>query len=65
MKHIHFLEHKRMDRTRKEGPCGICAIEKKPFAAVEIGCPNNALSGKTHRQLELFVAKSPQEGKSK
>src|SRR5580704_13324597 len=35
MKHIRFLEDNGWIRTRKEGRVRTCAIEKKPFAAVE------------------------------
>jgi DNA-binding transcriptional ArsR family regulator len=56
MKHIHFLEDSGWIRTRKEGRVRTCAIEKKPFAAVEgwLSAQRALWEGRTDR-LERFV----------
>ena|SRR5688572_27043693 len=56
MKHIHFLEASGWIRTRKEGRVRTCAIEKKPFAAVEgwLSAQRALWEGRTDR-LERFV----------
>jgi DNA-binding transcriptional ArsR family regulator len=66
MKHIHFLEHRGLIRTRKEGRVRTCAIEKKPFAAIELWLSTQRAiwEGRTDR-LEQFVTTAPKKGKSK
>jgi DNA-binding transcriptional ArsR family regulator len=56
MKHIHFLEGSGLIRTRKHGRVRTCAIEKKPFAAVEawLRAQRAIWEGRTDR-LEQFV----------
>lgn len=57
MKHIRFLEDSGWIRTRKEGRVRTCALERKPFAAVDAWLSEqHALwEGRTDR-LERFVA---------
>ena len=56
MKHIRVLESTGLIRTRKTGRIRTCAIEKKPFAAVESGlaAQRTIWEGRTDR-LEQFV----------
>ena len=65
MKHIHFLEDSGWIRTRKEGRVRTCAIEKKPFAAVEawLSAQRALWEGRTDR-LEQFVTTAREKGKS-
>jgi DNA-binding transcriptional ArsR family regulator len=64
MKHIHFLENSGWIRTRKEGRVRTCAIEKKPFAAVEnwLSEQRALWEGRTDR-LELFVTNAHKKEK--
>jgi DNA-binding transcriptional ArsR family regulator len=66
MKHIHALEESGWIRTRKEGRVRTCAIEKKPFAAVEgwLSAQRALWEGRTDR-LEQFVTVASKKGKSK
>jgi DNA-binding transcriptional ArsR family regulator len=66
MKHIHFLEDNGWIQTRKEGRVRTCAIEKKPFAAVEtwLSSQRAIWEGRTDR-LEQFVMKAQAKGKSR
>jgi DNA-binding transcriptional ArsR family regulator len=63
LKHIHFLEDSGWIQTRKEGRVRTCAIEKKPFAAVEAWLSEQRVlwEGRTDR-LELFVTTRPEKG---
>ena len=56
MKHIRVLESTGLIRTRKTGRIRTCAIEKKPFAAVEswLAAQRTIWEGRTDR-LEQFV----------
>ncbi|OJH39732.1 ArsR/SmtB family transcription factor [Cystobacter ferrugineus] len=56
MKHIHLLEESGWIQTRKEGRVRTCALQKKPFAAVETWLTEqrSLWEGRTDR-LELFV----------
>ncbi|QAT84551.1 ArsR family transcriptional regulator [Corallococcus coralloides] len=56
MKHIHFLEGSGLIRTHKEGRVRTCALEKKPFAAVEswLSAQRALWEARTDR-LEQFV----------
>ncbi|ATB39005.1 transcriptional regulator [Cystobacter fuscus] len=56
MKHIHLLEESGWIQTRKEGRVRTCALQKKPFAAVEtwLAEQRSLWEGRTDR-LELFV----------
>ncbi|RKH74654.1 ArsR/SmtB family transcription factor [Corallococcus aberystwythensis] len=56
MKHIHFLEDSGLIRTHKEGRVRTCALEKKPFAAVEswLSAQRALWEARTDR-LEQFV----------
>jgi DNA-binding transcriptional ArsR family regulator len=65
MKHIHFPESSGLIRTRKEGRVRTCAIEKKPFAAVEawLSAQRALWEGRTDR-LELFVTTARKKEKS-
>jgi DNA-binding transcriptional ArsR family regulator len=65
MKHIHFLEDSGWIRTRKHGRVRTCAIEKKPFAAVEnwLSEQRAVWEGRTDR-LEQFVTKAHKKEKS-
>ena len=66
MKHIHLLEGSGLIRTRKEGRVRTCAIEKKPFAAVEawLSRQRAVWEGRTDR-LEQLVTTAQARGKSK
>lgn len=57
MKHIHLLEDSGWIRTRKEGRVRTCAMERKPFAAVDawLSAQRALWESRTDR-LELFVA---------
>jgi DNA-binding transcriptional ArsR family regulator len=57
MKHIQSLEDSGWIRTRKTGRVRTCAIEKKPFAAVEAWLSEQRAlwEGRTDR-LEQFVS---------
>jgi DNA-binding transcriptional ArsR family regulator len=65
MKHIHFLEESGWIRTHKEGRVRTCAIEKKPFAAVEgwLSEQRTFWERRTDR-LELFVTSAQKRKKS-
>jgi hypothetical protein len=65
MKHIRFLEDSGWIRTRKQGRVRTCAIEKKPFAAVEawLSAQRALWEGRTER-LEQFVTAAQERGKS-
>lgn len=56
MKHIQLLEESGWIRTRKEGRVRTCALQKKPFAAVEtwLAEQRSLWEGRTDR-LESFV----------
>ena len=56
MKHIRFLEESGWIRTRKQGRVRTCAIERKPFGAVEtwLSEQRRIWEGRTDR-LEHFV----------
>ncbi len=56
MKHVRFLEDSGWIRTRKKGRVRTCAIEKKPFAAIEVwlSAQRTLWEGRTDR-LEHFV----------
>ena len=56
MKHIRFLEGSGLILTRKHGRVRTCALEKKPFAAVEAWLSQQRAlwQGRTDR-LEQFV----------
>ena len=64
MKHIHLLEESGWIRTRKQGRVRTCAIEKKPFAAVEAWLSEQRAlwEGRTDR-LEQFVTSAAEKGK--
>ena len=66
MKHIHLLEESGWIRTRKQGRVRTCAIEKKPFAAVEAWLSQQRAlwEGRTDR-LEQFVTAAREKEKSK
>ncbi len=66
MKHIHLLEESGWIRTRKQGRVRTCAIEKKPFAAVETWLSEQRAlwEGRTDR-LEQFVTAAQKKGKSR
>jgi DNA-binding transcriptional ArsR family regulator len=66
MKHIHFLEDSGWIRTRKEGRVRTCAIEKKPFAAVEtwLSAQRALWEGRTDR-LEQFVTTAHKKDRSR
>lgn len=57
MKHIRFLEDSGWIRTRKDGRVRTCALERKPFAAVDAWLSEQRAlwEGRTDR-LERFVA---------
>jgi DNA-binding transcriptional ArsR family regulator len=65
MKHIHFLEDSGWIRTRKDGRVRTCAIEKKPFAAVEhwLSAQRALWEGRTDR-LERFVTTGQKRARS-
>jgi DNA-binding transcriptional ArsR family regulator len=65
MKHIHILEDSGWIRTRKEGRVRTCALEKKPFAAVEgwLSTQRALWEGRTDR-LERFVTTGQKRAKS-
>jgi DNA-binding transcriptional ArsR family regulator len=65
LKHIHFLEDSGWIQTRKEGRVRTCAIEKKPFAAVEAWLSEQRVlwEGRTDR-LERFVTTVQKKEKS-
>jgi DNA-binding transcriptional ArsR family regulator len=65
MKHIQSLEESGWIRTRKEGRVRTCAIEKKPFAAVEawLSAQRALWEGRTDR-LEQFVTTAPRKDRS-
>jgi DNA-binding transcriptional ArsR family regulator len=65
LKHIHFLEDSGWIQTHKEGRVRTCAIEKKPFAAVEAWLSEQRVlwEGRTDR-LELFVTTVQKKEKS-
>jgi DNA-binding transcriptional ArsR family regulator len=56
MKHIRALEESGLVRTRKQGRVRTCALEKKPFAALEgwLGAQRALWEARTDR-LESFV----------
>ena len=64
MKHIRYLERSGWIRTRKEGRVRTCAIEKKPFVAVEgwLSAQRSLWEGRTDR-LEAFVTTTGKKGK--
>lgn len=64
MKHIHSLEESGWIRTRKRGRVRTCAIERKPFAAVEgwLSAQRAIWEGRTDR-LEQFVTTAQRRGK--
>jgi DNA-binding transcriptional ArsR family regulator len=66
MKHIHYLEGSGLIRTRKEGRVRTCAIERKPFAAVEawLSAQRALWEGRTDR-LEQFVITDQKRGRSR
>ena len=66
LKHIRFLEESGWIRTRKQGRVRTCAIEKKPFGAVEswLSAQRALWEGRTDR-LEEFVIASQRKGKPK
>lgn len=66
MKHIHALEQSGWIRTRKAGRVRTCAIEKKPFAAVEtwLSAQRALWEGRTDR-LEQFVTTAHQKDTSR
>jgi DNA-binding transcriptional ArsR family regulator len=66
MKHIRLLEESGWIRTRKQGRVRTCAIEKKPFAAVEswLSAQRALWEGRTDR-LEQFVIAAQRKGKPK
>ncbi len=63
MKHIHFLEDSGLIRTRKEGRVRTCAIEKKPFAAVDtwLNAQRAIWEGRTDRLENFVIAEQDQE----
>jgi DNA-binding transcriptional ArsR family regulator len=66
MKHIHALEGSGLIRTRKEGRVRTCAIERKPFAAVEawLSAQRAIWESRTDR-LEQFVTAAARKGKGR
>jgi DNA-binding transcriptional ArsR family regulator len=66
MKHIRLLEESGWIRTRKQGRVRTCAIEKKPFAAVEswLTAQRALWEARTDR-LEQFVIAAQRKGKPK
>ena len=62
MKHIHLLEGSGLIRTRKQGRVRTCAIEPKPFAAIEtwLFAQRMLWESRTDR-LEAFVTARKQE----
>jgi len=66
MKHIRLLEGSGLIRTRKEGRVRTCAIEKKPFAAVDawLSTQRALWEGRTDR-LEQFVTAAQARKKAK
>jgi DNA-binding transcriptional ArsR family regulator len=65
MKHIHFLEGSGWIRTRKQGRVRTCAIQERPFAAVETWLTEQRAvwQGRTDR-LELFVTNAHKKEES-
>jgi DNA-binding transcriptional ArsR family regulator len=65
MKHIHLLEASGWIQTRKEGRVRTCALEKKPFAAVEawLSAQRALWEGRTDR-LEQFVTTAQKRERS-
>jgi DNA-binding transcriptional ArsR family regulator len=65
MKHIHLLEESGWIRTRKKGRVRTCALEKKPFAAVEswLDAQRALWEARTDR-LERFVIDTQKKGTS-
>jgi DNA-binding transcriptional ArsR family regulator len=65
MKHIHLLEESGWIRTRKKGRVRTCALEKKPFVAVEswLDAQRALWESRTDR-LERFVTGTPRKGTS-
>jgi DNA-binding transcriptional ArsR family regulator len=65
MKHIHFLEDSGLIRTRKQGRVRTCALEKKPFAAVEawLSTQRAIWEGRTDRLEQFLIAQ--EKGKAK
>lgn len=63
MKHIHFLEGSGLIRTRKDGRVRTCAIEKKPFAAVDawLNVQRAIWEGRTDRLENFVIAEQEQE----
>ncbi|NRD64524.1 helix-turn-helix transcriptional regulator [Corallococcus exiguus] len=63
MKHIHFLEGSGLIRTHKEGRVRTCALEKKPFAAVEswLSAQRALWEARTDRLEQFVTATSPKE----
>ncbi len=66
MKHIHLLEQSGLITTRKEGRVRTCAIERKPFTAIETWLSKQRAiwEGRTDR-LEQFVLNRQRKEKSK
>ena len=64
MKHIRLLEESGWIRTRKAGRVRTCAIERKPFAAVETWLAEQRAvwEGRTDR-LEQFVLNAQKKEK--
>lgn len=65
MKHIHLLEESGWIRTRKKGRVRTCALEKKPFAAVEswLDAQRALWEARTDR-LERFAIGAQKKGTS-
>jgi len=65
MKHIHVLEETGWIQTRKEGRVRTCAIQKKPFAAVQawLSGQRAVWEARTDR-LELFVTTGKKKERS-
>jgi DNA-binding transcriptional ArsR family regulator len=65
MKHIRLLEESGWIRTRKQGRVRTCAIEKKPFAAVDgwLSAQRALWTARTDR-LEQFVTTAQKKSRS-
>ncbi|CAM4070025.1 ArsR/SmtB family transcription factor [Corallococcus exiguus] len=63
MKHIHFLEDSGLIRTHKEGRVRTCALEKKPFGAVEswLSAQRALWEARTDRLEQFVTAASSKE----
>ncbi|RYZ43867.1 MAG: ArsR family transcriptional regulator [Myxococcaceae bacterium] len=63
MKHIYLLEGSGLIRTHKEGRVRTCAIEKKPFAAVETWLSTQRViwEGRNDRLEQFVMAAQDQE----